>query len=204
MYVPPAFAEADAARLYGIAAAHPFATIVAVGPDGAPEIAQVPLLVDAARGVLLGHVARRNPLAAHLDGGTLTAVFHGPHGYVSPTWYASRAEVPTWNYVTVQARGPTRVLDAKGLLRLLAGLSAAHETGPRPWRMNEVTPGDLDEMVEAIVGFEIEVTSLTGKLKLNQNRRPEDRAGVRAALRARGSEADLELLAWMERVEAEG
>jgi transcriptional regulator len=198
MYVPPAFAEPDTARLYAIAAAHPFATLVAVAPDGTPEIAHVPLLVDPARGVLLGHVARRNPLAQLLAQTPMTAVFHGPHGYVSPTWYASRAEVPTWNYVTVHARGPTRELDAKGLVRLLAGLAAAHETGPRPWRMNEVEPSDLADMLDVIVGFELAVETLVGKLKLGQNRRPEDRAGVRDALRRRGGDEDRAMLAWME------
>ncbi len=197
MYVPAAFAEGDSTRLYAIAAAYPFATVVGVHPDGAPEIAHVPLLVDADRGVLLGHVARRNPLASLLAGGRLTAVFHGPHGYVSPTWYASRADVPTWNYVTVHARGVASELAPAELLKLLARLAAVHEAGPRPWRMNEVPSSDLAEMLDVIVGFAIRVEDLSGKLKLGQNRRPEDLAGLRDALRRRDGETDRAMLAWM-------
>lgn len=195
MYLPPAFAEPDAAKLWKLVAAHPFATLVAAGD--APDIAHLPLLADSTRGVLLGHVARANPLAARLDGGRVTAVFHGPHGYVSPRWYRSPGQVPTWNYAVVHARGTARHTDAKGLLRILAGLAAAFEDGERPWRMREVEPADLADMLEDIVGFEIAVDDLVGKLKLSQNRAPEDRAGVRAALRARDTEADRALLAWM-------
>lgn len=195
MYLPPAFAEPDAAKLWKLVGAWPFATIVAGGAD--PEIAHVPLLADPARGVLLGHVARANPLAAHLDGGRVTAVFHGPHGYVSPRWYRTKGQVPTWNYAVVHAKGAARHTDNKGLLRILAGLAAAFESGERPWRMSEVEPSDLADMLDATVGFEIVVDDLVGKLKLSQNRAPEDRAGVREALAARGSEADRDLLAWM-------
>lgn len=199
MYLPPAFAETDAAKLWRLVAAYPFATLVAPGPAPGddPEIAHLPLLPDPDRGVLLGHVARANPVAAHLDGGRVTAVFHGPHGYVSPRWYRSPGQVPTWNYAVVHARGAARHTDERGLRRILAGLAAAHESGDRPWRMGEVEPADLAEMFDAIVGFEIAVDALVGKLKLSQNRAPEDREGVVAALEARGTAGDLDLLAWM-------
>lgn len=206
MYLPPAFAEPDATRLWRLVAAYPFATLIAPGPapGDAPEIAHVPLLADPDRGTLLGHVARANPMAARLDGGRVTAVFHGPHGYVSPRWYRSAGQVPTWNYAVVHARGAARHTDERTLRGVLARLAAAHETGDRPWRMGEVEPADLAEMLDAIVGFEIAVDALVGKLKLSQNRAPEDREGVRAALAARGGPGDLELLAWMPGEATEG
>ena len=40
-----------------------------------------------------------------------TCVFHGPHAYISPTWYTKRPAVPTWNYAVVHAIGTPTVID---------------------------------------------------------------------------------------------
>ena len=194
MYTPPAFTvPPEDPRLWALIQAYPFATVVAM-----PEIAHLPLLADSARGVLLGHVAARNPLVDLLDGeSTFTAVFHGPHGYISPRWYRSAGQVPTWTYAVVHATGPARRLDRAETQGTLARLAATFEAGPRPWRLGEVPPADREEMLDEIVGFALEVRSLVGKFKLSQNRLPEDQAGVRAALAARDTEADRDLLRWM-------
>jgi transcriptional regulator len=136
-------------------------------------------------GTLRGHVARANPLWQEFaDGGEVLAIFHGPQAYVSPSWYPSKAEhgkvVPTWNYAVVHARGPLAVIDDPAWLRAFVGsLTAAHEAGRQPpWAVDDAPPEFVDQMLGAIVGFEIAITSLVGKWKASPNRSASDRTGV--------------------------
>jgi transcriptional regulator len=203
MYTPPLFQAKDEATLVELCQAHPFGIIVATDADGAPEIAHLPLaLVRGAAGQLevLTHVARANPLAAlATKGAPMTAVFLGPHGYVSPTWYAEpRAQVPTWNYAVVHAVGTSGVLSAPELRAFLDVLSRTFEgSSTDAWRVDVLPPALMTDLMRGIVGIRIAVTSLTGKLKLSQNRSEEDRERVAAALRSRGTPNDLAMLALM-------
>ena len=202
LYVPGSFAENNLATLHGFIAAHAFATLIS--PDAHdPPITHLPLLLDATRGergTLLGHVARANPHWRQLESGhTVLAVFNGPHAYVSPSWYANHPSVPTWNYAVVHVHGQPRVTHAAAELeRLVARMVDTFERSREPpWRMQ--LPADYQaQMLNAIVGFEIEITRITGKFKLSQNRPPGDRAAVRAghaAVEPRASLAD-----WMGRL----
>src|SRR3954470_2539732 len=100
MYLPSFFKENDPATLYALMRENPFATLITVA-DGAPFVGHLPLLVRD--GEILGHMARANPQWRQFP--EVTAIFHGPHTYVSPTWYTSEGQVPTWNYAVVHARG---------------------------------------------------------------------------------------------------
>ena len=176
MYLPAAFRVDDRATLLAHAGANPFATVVTSGPDG-PAVSHLPLLVDAARGVLRGHLARESEQLAHLAAGAVAiAVFHGPHGYVSPSVYADPESVPTWNYVAVHARGHARLVDEAGLREILAATVARFETDG--WDLAARREATLAPLVAAIAGFEIAIERLEGKWKLSQNRSPEDRARV--------------------------
>lgn len=172
----------------------PLATIVRLGANGL-DADPVPLLYDAddgPHGTLRGHVARGNPLWREADGRDVLALFHGPQAYVSPGWYASKAEhgkvVPTWNYVIVQAHGRLRAIDDAAWLRTLVGrLTDTHETTrSAPWAVSDAPVDYLDSMLRAIVGIEIAVTQLEGKWKSSQNRTETDRAGVARGLRDEG------------------
>ena len=169
----------------------PLATIVRVGANGL-DADPVPLLYDAdggAHGTLRGHVARANPLWRDADGHDVLALFYGPQAYVSPGWYASKAEhgkvVPTWNYVIVQAHGRLRAIDDAAWLRALVGrLTDRHEAARAvPWAVDDAPADYLDSMLRAIVGIEIVVTRLEGKWKASQNRAESDREGVARGLR---------------------
>ena len=192
LYVPTAFAENDLARLHAFVTTYPFATLVS--PDAQdPRVTHLPLLLDAARGErgsLLGHVARANPHWGGLaSGAAALAIFHGPHAYVSPSWYAHHPSVPTWNYAVVHARGRARLIqDGAELERLLARLTDAFERGrAQPWRMQ--LPADYQaQMLGAIVGFEIEIAHIEGKFKLSQNRPADDRVRVADTLAQGGAE----------------
>ena len=149
---------------------------------------------------------RANPAwrEAAFDNSALV-VFQGPHGYVSPAWYPAKAEhgkvVPTWNYVMVQARGRLRAIDDPAwLLQLVTRLTERHET-PRsaPWAVSDAPADYVQTMLRAIVGIELELTSLSGKWKVTQNRPAADRAGVVDGLKRVGDDAAMALAAQVER-----
>jgi transcriptional regulator len=188
MYNPKHFATEDLAQMHALMGRYNFATLV-TQHDGAPFASHLPFLVDPARGpygTLLAHVARGNPQWRDLaDGQTALAIFQGPHAYITPSWYSVELSVPTWNYATVHAYGAARIVDDREeLYAMLKRLVATHEAGfEQPWPMD--LPDDyMDKMMRGVVGFEIEIARLEGKLKLSQNRSAEDRARVEAELSA--------------------
>ena len=185
MYVPDHFREDRADVLHQAMREIAFATLV----TPALTANHLPMLLGD--GVLRGHVARANPVWKDVAGEAL-AIFLGPHAYVSPTWYPSKAEtgkvVPTWNYLTVHARGTIRwIQDADWLRAHVTALSNAHEA-PReePWAVSDAPTSYVDAQLRAIVGFELSITTLEGKSKLSQNRTATDREGARAGLLREG------------------
>jgi len=181
MYVPEHFREdrpdvlREAVRCIG------FATLITQGL----EANHLPMLLE--NGVLRGHVARANPVWKAGAGDAL-AIFLGPHAYVSPNWYPSKAEtgkaVPTWNYITVHARGHIDwVQDPDWLRAHVSALSETHEAGrEQPWKITDAPVSYVDGLVRAIVGFELTISKLEGKYKLSQNRDAADHDGAREGL----------------------
>lgn len=208
MYLPKHFAEAQADALHQAMAAFPLASLITLGPRGV-EANPVPLLWVAGgeHGRLRGHLARANPAwREHPADAEVLAVFSGPQCYVSPNWYPSKREhgkaVPTWNYLTVQARGRMRVIEDETWLRaLLSELTARHEAvEPQPWTLDEAPADYLAAMLRAVVGIEIEIAELVGKWKLSQNQPPANREAVVATLEARADAAGRAVAAWMRTV----
>jgi transcriptional regulator len=164
-----------------------FAHLFAAAPEG-PLVAHAPLVVTR-DGNLRFHLSRANPLARHLDGAIALASLAGPDGYISPDWYGIDDQVPTWNYVTVEARGPVRLLSDTDLVALLDDLSAAHEARlapKRPWTRAKMGPGLFDGMLKSIIGFEMAVETLNGTRKLGQNKKPEQIENAAAGLAGAG------------------
>lgn len=174
LYIPQPFRVDDAARLVEFIERNGFATLVSSGASGL-HVSHVPLLAerdDSGAVRLLGHMARANPQWQGLEGaGEVLAIFHGPHGYVSPGWYESHPAVPTWNYAVVHAHGTARLMDEAELHEALIALSSKYESHrPTPWKMSGLPAAYVSGMLAQIVGFEIEVQRLEGKFKLSQNR----------------------------------
>jgi transcriptional regulator len=204
MYLPSHFEEKRAEVLHAALLAHPLGLLITQGHDGALDANPIPFILDVdADGmrVLRGHVARANPLWREARGDVESLiVFQGPQAYVSPGWYATKAEtgkvVPTWNYVMVQARGPLCVRDdAAWLHAFVTRLTDTHEA-PRaaPWAVSDAPADYIATMLRAIVGIEIPVASLTGKWKVSQNRSAADREGVARGLAEQGT-ADVAAMA---------
>ncbi|HEY8616269.1 FMN-binding negative transcriptional regulator [Phenylobacterium sp.] len=187
MHPAPLFHVDDAERLVAQLADQPFLTLAA-SPDGRPRVAHAPAVVRRlADGLAIDlHISRGNALAPFLaDGFRAVAVSLGPEAYVSPDWYESADQVPTWNYVSVEAEGPVTLLDEAGLVAQLDALSAQEEARllPKPpWTRAKMTPGVFERMVRGIVGCRLTVERLEGISKLSQNKPEADRLGVIAAL----------------------
>ncbi len=185
MYLPKHFHEQRTEVLNAFVRAHPLAMLVTL-EEGRPAVNHIPmLLAESPSPHLRGHVARGNSVAKVVtEGAEVLAVFGGADRYVTPSWYAQKRidgkVVPTWNYSVVHVRGRIRWFnDATRLRALVDALTQTHEA-PRaaPWSVNDAPADYIASMLGAIVGFEIDIESMTGKFKASQNRSAADRAGV--------------------------
>jgi len=193
MYLPAHFEETRPELLHDLVRQHPLGLLITLA-DAGLQANPIPFLLDAGSdggpAVLRGHVARANPVwrEARSDVAALV-VFQGPQAYISPSFYPAKAEhgkvVPTWNYITVQARGSLRAIDDPTWVRgLVTRLTERHESPrPQPWAVSDAPEDYIATMLRAIVGIEIELTALTGKWKVSQNKSSADRNGVAEGLR---------------------
>ena len=191
MYIPRHFEAPSAAAIRDLIDRHAFG-ILASSRAGRIDVSHLPFLrIGDDR--LQCHLARSNPQAALGDGEAVTAIFTGPHVYVSPSWYAEPG-VPTWNYAAVQVHGNVATFtDRQRLRELVDRLASIYEAAERaPWAPSY----DLAKL-DHIIGIDIRVREIEGKFKLSQNRSAADRSGVVEALRARGSEHGTQIAAMM-------
>jgi transcriptional regulator len=143
-------------------------------------------------GALLGHVARNNPQWREPAAGESLVIVRATDAYVSPSWYASKAEhgrvVPTWNYVTAHVYGRLVVHDdPEWVEALVRRLTDQREAAlPHPWSVDDAPAAFVAGQLRAIVGLELQITRIEAKAKLSQNRPAADVDGVVAGLAARG------------------
>jgi transcriptional regulator len=190
MYVPNAFRQDDRDALYAFMQQYSFATLVTGGDE--PFATHLPILLDPARGphgTLVGHFARPNP-HWELDHGRCksVAIFHGPHAYISPSWYRSGLPaVPTWNYAAVHAIGRLSIMhDPARIAAVLERTVHAYEAHrARPWT-NPAPREAMDKLIASVVAFEMPIERLEGKFKLGQNRKREDQIGAIEGLESSG------------------
>ena len=204
MYLPKHFLVEDQAVLAQLISEYPLATIVA-NLDGHFEINHLPLMLSSDKTKLYGHVARMNPLVKVASGNntSVTAIFNGPNAYVTPSWYPSKQEsgkvVPTWNYAAVHAEGSIKLIeDAQWLRSHVSQMTNIHEpTYQSNWKLDDAPEEYVQMMLKAIIGIEIEISSLVGKFKLSQNRPAEDYEAVVEQLEKSPQEALQEMLKFM-------
>ena len=200
MYLPRAYAESDLAALDDLIARDNFITLITVR-DGAPVTSHLPVLYrrDGDEVELRGHWARPNPQSRHA--GRALAIVHGPHAYVSPSWYPDKeaaARVPTWNYALANLDGELSTFDDEAsLAAIVDDLSRQHEARVgSAWRY-EHEREDLRNQLRGIVGFRIAIDRITLKFKLNQNHPVANRAAVATQLAGQSREASREVAALM-------
>jgi transcriptional regulator len=196
MYVPGHFAMEDAA-VQGLLLHHGAGDLVTATDQGLVSTL-LPFLYDpvpGASGSLLGHFARNNEHWRLRPIGEAMVILRGPDAYITPTWYASKAEhgrvVPTWNYVTAHVYGELVVHDdVDWVAGLVRRLTEKHEAGhERPWTVDDAPPAFVAGQLRAIVGVELRISRIEAKAKLSQNRPAADIDGVVEGTRARGDVA---------------
>jgi transcriptional regulator len=182
MYIPSANRIVDKAQINSFIQSHGFATVVTHN-EGTLWASHLPVLFDEASegdGILRSHMARANEQWRHFESGPeVLCIFHGPHSYISPSSYVMQETVPTWNYAVVHVYGKARVVaDAAVLRRIVTDTTTKYESHrPVPW---EITLSDaaLAAMLNAIVGFSVQITRIEAKFKLGQNRSQADQSGM--------------------------
>lgn len=198
-YPSPAFREDRTDVLHAAIRDLHFGVLV-TRPEGGFATSYLPWELDATRGphgTLVGHLARYNPQSQVPDGGAdALALFQGPHAYVSPSWYPGKRDdprqVPTWDYLVVEARGTLVTFDDEArLYNLLTQLTDRNEAGrAHRWRVTDAPDDYVRKEMRHIVGIELRIESLIGRYKLSQNRSAADQEGARAGLAAAPTERE--------------
>lgn len=194
MHVPDAFSVDDAEALEMVRAAD-FGELVTAGKDGL-SATPLPLLhregPSGPPGTIVTHVSRLNDQWRGADGAHALISVRGADGYVRNAWYPSKERhgrvVPTWNYVAIHIHGHLTVHhDLHWLEVAVRGLTDKHEAAyPDRWSVDHAPEAFVRGQLRALVGLELTITRLDVKVKMSQNRPPEDIAGVIGGLRATG------------------
>lgn len=183
MYLPASFKIQDTQEMVRFIQQNSFGILFSQ-VNGHPFATHLPLLIkegSTENRKLLGHFAKANPHWNELDGVEVLTVFHGPHAYISPSWYVEKQAVPTWNYLAVHVTGKCRIIqDAQRLHALLAETVRFYE--PDSALLDHLDEEFYLKMEHAVVGFEIEITGMEGKAKLSQNKSTDTIRGVIAGL----------------------
>lgn len=203
MYIPKFFASDDEALAREIVAAYAFGMLMTMPSDVSADadISHLPMLWTGDR--IIGHVAKANPHGGRFDGGLPSvAVFSGPHAYISPNWYAHEGLVPTWNYAAVHLHGRVHAIeDETRATDILDTLVAAFENDTTGnWSTEKLPDGMLSRQLKGIVAFEMPVERVEIKVKMSQNRKPDDIAGVIDALDTSEHEDDRATAGMMRRL----
>jgi transcriptional regulator len=191
LYIPKPQLVADRRFLHDFMDEFSFVDLVTVSPT--LRITHIPVWLDrsaSAYGTIHGHISRQNPQSGTFDGKqTGVVVFRGPHGYISPTWYAKPENaaanavpnvVPTWNFAVVHATGKLRPVEGKKELNdLLSKLIAKFESYEgTAYDFSKIDDTYKYGMMNGIIGFELEIELLEGKFKLGQDRSPADKQSL--------------------------
>ncbi len=197
MYIPKWNEETDVSVLHALIKANPFGTWATLS-EGEITINHIPFVLHEERGefgTLVGHIARNNPIWNSFSQELESAiVFQGDNAYITPSWYPSKHEhgkaIPTWNYAVVHAYGTPRIIeDREWLLAHINEITDIHESGQKlPWKVSDAPDEYIEKLLGVIVGIEIPITRLKGKLKLGQNRPEPDKLGTVAGLMSKGTD----------------
>lgn len=192
MYNPKHFKNGSANQVHEFIKLHPFATVLSYPENSAPHINHLPVLFkseDPEEKILIGHMAKMNPQWHHFKHQPhATVIIHGPHTYITPTWYKSGCDVPTWNYAVAHLNGKMKIIEGYDEQITILKLLSAHfeKSTPHPWEFE--LPEDLRDpqtLTSAIVSFEFQIEHIDAKFKLSQNRSDADKQGVIEGLSSR-------------------
>jgi predicted FMN-binding regulatory protein PaiB/uncharacterized protein YbcV (DUF1398 family) len=195
MYLPKHFLS-EWMNVQKLISEYGFATILSFPKNEKPFINHLPLILESDKDphpVLIGHMAKRNPQWRHFkEDPSCTVIINGPHSYISPRWYRSGRDVPTWNYAVAHLHGKIELIEEfDEQVKVLKQLSEFYEKpSAMPWEFE--LPDDLLDaasLTSAIISFGFSIESVEAKFKLSQNRSKEDRDGVIDGLNERDDDS---------------
>jgi transcriptional regulator len=194
MYNLPYFKEKDLQKVIQFIAENPFAFVMGCNKNYIPAATQVPVFIEEEGGkrILRGHIMRNTDHhKAFLENDNVLVVFTGPHTYVSATWYSDPYQASTWNYMSVHVRGKIRFLDEEALKKVLIKTSHHFENyDSASTTVFENLPKDYREnLMKAIVAFEIEILKFDNVFKLSQNRDQVSYENIKQRLTSQGGDA---------------
>lgn len=187
--------------LIDLVRSQPLAWIVS-GAAGALQATVLPVQLecdDAGQPLrILGHFGRSNDHWRQLvDSPRATVLLLGPHGYISPSWFADRTQAPTWNYASacfdVEVDICDTPLDAAALLRGL--VDDVERDRPAAWRIEDMG-ARYDKLAQGVVGFRARILQVSSRFKLGQDERDDVFADILRGLELTGAD---ELAGWMRR-----
>ncbi|MGJ4747824.1 FMN-binding negative transcriptional regulator [Leptospira sp. SA-E8] len=197
MYTPEHFKLENLDIIHEIIGKYPFAVLISTSGEGL-EATHLPVLLSKDRSSLVGHMASGNPLLQ--ENSQVLCVFHGPHAYISPSWYESAQSVPTWNYISVHVKGTLHLLDRDQTEKVLQDSILYFESENSGYGYETPKAEVRNSLLGKIKGFEIRNLTFEAKLKLSQNHSLERRKRVIDTLEYSKQDQDLELAEWMRRI----
>ena len=186
MYIPKLYNESDQKHIISFIKENSFATLIATIEDR-PVAVHIPLYLHENNGdwSFTGHIARPNPIGKAFDGKTkLLAIFHGPHTYISSSWY-DHVNVPTWNYQTIHVYGTARSLNDDAATKTLLDLVGKYEADIPDGLDWKDLPDEVASALRGIIAFEMKVEKIEAKSKLSQNRKDKDYFNIIKQLKKR-------------------
>jgi transcriptional regulator len=169
MYIPKYFKIEDLDFIHEIIEKNNFATLF-TQHNGRPFATHLPLILNKEQGVLYGHFALPNDQWKDIEKQEVLVTFHGPHSYISPSWYETNRAVPTWNYLAVHVYGQVEILhNEQEVYDSLQNMVNKYEVQESSYQINEIDKSFIEGMSKGIVAFKITITEIEGKAKLSQN-----------------------------------
>lgn len=191
MYVPSKFKVTDEEKIYSFIGKNPFGLLLTINGEQINDT-HTPFIVGD-DGWLFGHIAKANPQWKNWgEATTAKVIFSGPHAYISPKFYASNFNVPTWNYTAVSVSGELCMLtDQDEVLRFIESLVSQHE-GEVGWKLDEFDP-EYMKLLDALVVFKVKVETIDASFKMNQNKSEQDQQSVAQSLNHTGCPFDAQV-----------
>jgi transcriptional regulator len=199
MYIPKHFKIEDEEKIYEFIEKYSFATLYSTH-QGEPYATHLPLILKKDENALYGHFARPNGQWKDIKNQSVLVVFHGPHCYISPSWYEIKDAVPTWNYVSIHIYGNVEIIeDEKVIFDCLDEMVNKYEKPDSPYNLINVDPKYIEGMSKGIVAFKINITKIEAKAKLSQNHPAERQELIIENLDRSSNQNDLEVASLMKK-----
>ncbi|MFJ6209771.1 FMN-binding negative transcriptional regulator [Lysinibacillus sp. NPDC092081] len=169
MYIPAAFKMKDISEMIEVIQENSFATLFSTH-EGMPFATHLPLLLNDTKDCLIGHFAKGNPQWKDIENQQVLAIFHGPHCYISPSWYETNHAVPTWNYVAVHVYGEIELIEHDDeLMTSFNNMIKKYEHHTSTYSLTQVDEQLVSNLNIGVQGFRLKILSMEGKKKLSQN-----------------------------------